>query len=361
MTATVTKAGPYYSSGSISFSSLRTNFKESGTGEIKASELRRNSTITNTNPIVPDATENSNISISSNLKLSQFRNSIKYYYITQSGTELNFNISSQSWNGNLTKNILKTMYINGTCGSNSTSNSASSFNSTAYNLTIDVSGAIYGCGGSGGTSATISGGSGGNALNIQSNNGNNIVVFVRGGANIYGGGGGGEKGVNGANGSSGTCTNFTSTQGCGSAPGCPGGYSEYSSSSGGCCQSTCVCWFRCCQRCVKWSQTRNCVQSYTVSGGIGGSGGDGGPGRGYNNLSGSLLGSSGANGTSNNGCGSTDGLKGENGGNGGDWGNNGGDTTNTGTGGLTGSAISGSNYSVIGTITSNTIKGRYNP
>lgn len=361
MSVAITKAGPYYSSGPISFSSLRSNFKELASGEIKASEIRRNTLSSNIDPIVPDCTENSNISTSSNLKLSQFRNSIKYYYITQTGTDVNFNINSQSWNDNLNKNIKKWMYINGICGSNSTSLSAASFNSTTYNLTIDVSGYIYGAGGSGGTSTTISGDSGGSALSVTSSGGNNIVVFVRSTAQIYGGGGGGEKGLKGSDGSAGTCYNSTTTSGCGSAPGCPGGYYETGTYGGGCCQSTCVCWFRCCERCVNWIQYRNCSQQYTVSGGIGGEGGNGGPGRGYNYQSGSLAGAGGSAGTSGNGCGSTDGLTGETGGSGGEWGKSGSNTNNTGNAGLPGRSILGSNYTVSGTLNSSTIKGFYLP
>jgi len=157
MTAAVTKAGPYYSTGSISFSSLRSNFKETSSGTISASELKRITSTSNTNPIVPDCTENrtsgplsNGISTENNLKLSQFRNSIKYYYITQTGTDLNFNIDSQSWNSNLNKNIVKKMYISGVCGSNSISNPAVLLNVEVYNLIIDVFGSILGAGGKGG-------------------------------------------------------------------------------------------------------------------------------------------------------------------------------------------------------------------
>lgn len=363
MTATVSTAGPYYSSGEISFSSLRSNFKEVTSGSIKASELRRKTATTDTDPIVPNATENSSISSSSNLSISQFRNSIKYYYITQTGTDVNFDIDAQSWNSNLNKNIRKWIYINGTTGSNSTSSEASSFNATAYNLTIDVSGGIYGAGGAAGNSSTISGGGGGNALSINSSDGNNIVVFVRETANIYGGGGGGEKGATGASGSSGTCTYYTTTSGCGGAPGCPGGYSEYNYSTGGCCQTYNYCCglFNCrCTACSKYQQYRYCIQQYSVPGAPGGAGGDGGLGQGYNQTK--TNGAGGAEGTTG-GCPSYGGSgnTGETGGNGGDWGSNGGNTTNTGTGGASGRAIAGSNYSVTGTISSTTIKGLYQP
>ena len=116
MSLTVSKT-ELFTSGSISFSSLRSSFKETSSGSISASELRRDTDVTETDPIVPDSTENRNsgtlsdgISTSNNLKLSQFRNSIKYYYITESGTEINFDIDNPTpvdWNTNLDKNINK--------------------------------------------------------------------------------------------------------------------------------------------------------------------------------------------------------------------------------------------------------------
>ena len=364
MTATVSKAGPYYASGSISFSSLRTNFKKSDSGSISASELRRNTTTSNTNPIVPDATENSSVSTNSNLALSQFRNTIKYYYITQTEIDLNFNIGTQSWNSNLTKNIRKWLYIDGTCGSNSVSSSASTFATTSYNLTIEVSGNIYGAGGDGGTLYTISGTNGGTALSITNPSGSNLVVNILSTANIYGGGGGGERGKVGADGSPGTCIDTTTTQGCGNRPACPSGYTETGAANGGCCQSYNYCCglFNCgCEACSQVTQYRYCRKEYAVSGGTGGQGGDGGPGRGYNNLTGSLSGSAGSPGGANNECGSTNGNTGENGGNGGDWGSFGTNTENTGNGGSAGKAINGSNYVISGVIGSSTLKGLYIP
>lgn len=364
MSSSVTKAGPYFSSGSISFSSLRNTFKEISSGSIKASELKRNTNTSETNPIVPDATENSSVSSSNDLKISQFRNTIKYYYITQTGTDENLDIDDDlSWNSNLNKTIKKWLYIQGILGSNTTSNAAADLDVSVCNLTIDVSGEIYGAGGSGGTSSTISGGNGGNALSINNSSGSNLVVNIQSNAKIYGGGGGGEKGATGADGSSGTCVNTTTTQGCGGKPGCPSGYVETGQWSGGCCQSYSYCCglFNCgCEACSQYLQGRYCRQEYTVSGGVGGEGGNGGPGRGYNNQSGSLDGAAGSAGGANNGCGSTDGATGETGGSGGEWAKSGGNTNNTGNGGAAGSAIVGSNYSVTGTINSDTVKGSYN-
>jgi len=373
MSATVTKEGPYYSSGAISFSSLRSNFKKSTSGNVKASELRRDTDVNNTDPIVPDCTENrttvsvspeQGISTSSDLRISQFRNSIKYYYITQTDTDENFDIGSQSWNSNLTKNVRKWMYIEGTTGSNSTSSAAASLTAAnAVNLTIDVSGEVYGAGGAGGTTSTISGGAGGPGLSVSSSGGLNIKVNVQSSGKIYGGGGGGERGLNGGPGSGGVCTGSTTTSGCGGAPGCPGGWSQTGEWGGNCCQTYCQwCgWSTCgCQPCSQWQKYRSCAYSNPTSAGTGGTGGDGGPGRGYNNLSGSLSGASGLNnGSDGGGCGSTRGPAGSDGGDGGDWGDAGDNTPNTGNGGPAGDAIIGSNYTVTGTLNSNTIQGNY--
>ena len=379
MAVATTKAGPYYSSGQISFSSLRSNFRAqqrkttSGGSEtfatdnasISASQLLRNTSTTNTNPTVPNATENSSIASSqSNWKTSQFRDSIKFFYITQSSTNTNFDMDDLAWNGNLNKNINKFLFVTGTCGSSSVSSVAASFNATAYNLTFDITGSILGAGGRGGGTSGApdpSGEGGGTAMSVSSSSGRNVVVLVRSGARIYGGGGGGERGAQGANGGGGRCYNETTTSGCGSAPGCPGGYSDRGTWGGGCCQSTCDWCWGCCQRCVNYTQYRRCVQEYNTSGGTGGAGGTGGPGRGYNNQSGSLAGAGGSAGSGGGGCGAQSGQTGETGGAGGDWATSGANTNNSGNGGGGARAISGSNYSVSGTINSSTVKGAYNP
>jgi len=372
MAVAVSKAGPYYSSGEIKFSSLRSNFRAqvrkttsggsetfvSDTAAISASNLRRNTTTTTTNPIVPDAVENGSISTSSNLKLSQFRNSIKYYYISQSGTDTNLDIDALTWNGNLGRNINKFMFIDGTCGSSSVTSAAAEFAATAYNLTLDVYGDILGAGGRGGGTSgapAISGESGGNALAMSSSGGNNIVVLVRSTARIYGGGGGGEKGNKGADGTGGLCRETTRVQsGCqqGNTANCPGGWNQYNSGNW-CCE-----WRRGCNANIWWKE---CERYYSTSAGVGGAGGNGGPGRGYNYQSGSLSGAAGSSGTSGGGCGSTSGQTGETGGSGGDWATYGTGTSNSGSAGSAARAISGSNYSVTGIIDSSTVKGAYNP
>ena len=391
MAVSVSKAGPYYTgTSSISFSSLRSNFRaqvkrtssggsesfNSDTSSISASDLLRITSTSNTNPVVPNATENANIVTSqSNWSASHFRNSIKFYYvILPSGdTVENFDIDSQSWNSNLNKNVNKIMFIDGTCGSTNVTNSAATFNATAHNFTIDVSGSILGAGGKGGgrTGApAISGQDGGDALSVTSSSGNNVVVNVKSGAQIYGGGGGGEKGKTGSNGSSATCKRSQYfQQACqqGSFIQCPSGWNQTSSGQN-CCE-----WKRGCYANNWW---RWCEETISTSTPQGGAGGNGGNGRGYNNPPNivgifsfdiSRLGGTGGpqscpscpGGYSQSGgsCSSA----GDDGGLGGDWGSDGGNTTNTGNGGDSGDAINGSNYSVTGTITTSTVKGDYNP
>lgn len=370
MSATVTKAGPYYSSGSISFASLRSNFRAqqpdgsfaSDTLPLRASELRRITTASNTTPTVPDATENANISTLNNLSISQFRNSIKYYFITQTGTDATssgvpgFNIGTQSWNSNLNKNIRKYMYLNGTIGSTTTSQYAAFLQAETHNLQITVSGGVYGAGGSAGTSGNVSGGNGGPAMYVQST-GSQVIVNVNGGCNIYGGGGGGEKGSTGSSGSNGTCfsiSEYTTGRICGGCPGCGGDEQINCRDVGGC-------------NCGKGGCSARFYQSdcrrytpYSVPGAPGGEGGNGGVGQGYGQSR--TNGSGGAAGTPG-GCPSYGGSgdTGETGGNGGDWGSNGGNTSNSGSGGGAGRAITGSNYSVTGSINSATIRGAYQP
>lgn len=384
MAVSVAKAGPYYSSGAISFSSLRSNFRAQSrrqssdgsesfatdTAQIKASQLLRVTSTTNTNPIVPDATENANITTTqSNWQASDFRDSIKFYYVIlpSSDEETNFDIDSQSWNSNLDKNINKVAFIDGICGSNAPASRAARFVATAHNLTIDVYGSILGAGGAGGTSSTISGGDGGDALRVVTD-GNNVVVNVRSTGKIYGGGGGGEKGTTGDPGSDGKCVETSTQSGCGGAPGCPGGYSQTGTGSGGCCQtySYCCGLFNCgCVACSQYQQYRYCKKETTVNGGPGGEGGDGRHGRGYDYQTGSLSAIDGSSGGGYGGCGGSwspqpsNGDDGNPGGKGGNWSKPGGNTTNTGSGGSGGDAIVGSNYSVTGSTGTSNIKGGY--
>jgi hypothetical protein len=110
------------------------------------------------------------------------------------------------------------------------------------------------------------------------------------------------------------------------------------------------------------------VKSQSTGTPEGGAGGNGGPGRGYNYQSGSLDGVGGGGnscpscpGGYNNLSGGSCSSSGETGAAGGEWATVGENTTNSGNGGGVGRAITGSNYSVSGTINSSTVKGAYNP
>ena len=380
MAVSVSKAGPYYTSGPIKFSDLRRDFRyqvrketsggsetfNTDNGAVSASSLLRNIITTETNPIVPDCQENSVSgplgtgvpSSQSNWKISSFRNTIKYYYVTLPSSDdvENFDISAQDWNSNLDKNINKFVFIDGICGSTSSSPSAS-FNGEAYNLMLDVYGSILGYGGVGGTSSIISGENGGDALSVTSS-GNSVSIYVRNGSRIYAGGGGGEKGVNGSPGNGGTCYNEYIYQYCAGSPNssCPSGGSYQGTRRPGCCRSTMG------GGCVESVYQNICVTTSSTSGGSAGTGGDGGNGRGYNwQEPNTIDGTAGTNGGSGGGCGATNGTAGSPGGDGGEWALSGENTTNSGDGGSPGRSIFGSNYSVSGTINADTVKGQYNP
>ena len=215
MAISTTKAGPYYASGAISFSSLRTNFKatdidgtvSANTSPISASQLKRITSQSDTDPIVPDATENTQISTGNNLSISQFRNSVKYYKASQTATDINLNISTQAWNTNLSKNIKKKVSIVGTIGSSDTNIPALLTTSGEHcNLEIVVTGTgkVIGAGGTAGTANGGSGGNGGTAMNLLNTLAASVIkITVVSGANIYGGGGGGGAGTVGGIGGTG--------------------------------------------------------------------------------------------------------------------------------------------------------------
>ena len=371
-------ATQYFGSGAISFSAMRSTFRlNNPTGTISASELLRNTDVTNTDPILPDATENSDVATSTNWKTSQIRDSIKFYNVTQpSGdTNINLDIDGLAWNSNLNKNIVKKMNIQGTCGSNSTGTAAALMDDTAHNLTIDVSGDIFGCGALAVTDDNNPDGlDGGDALDVITS-GNNVKVNVQSTARIYAGGGGGEHGTEGATGQSGTCFNYifgTVASGCGFCGDCSNlgaGYENYGgcANAGGCNCGGWWFWSGCSSTQLTTAECRK-QDPIPVAGGTGGAGGDGGRGRGYNYQSGTLLGINGLDGSAFVGCGGFTGTitnggtggNGETGGTGGDWGENGANTADTGDGGTAGKAIDRStNVSVSGIINSNTIKGIY--
>lgn len=404
MGVSVVKYGPYFSSGSISFEQLRSYFGETNSGIIRASDLRRNTNIQEENPIVPDSTENEQISTGSNLKLSQFRNSVKRYIAVQSGTDDNSSYPGEpgfrmgrldssgrgiDWcgggyygrdgqggglTGNLTKNIQKTVRITGTCGSVRAGLPAAQLSPVVvvYNVLIDVSGSILGYGGLGGYDSrgypygNQSGENGGTALNLGSIGYKN-KVNVGSSSRIYGGGGGGEQGKNGERGSQGTCIRDYANQQCGGNAGCNQGGSVISTYGGNCCQSYCVGWPVCKERCSKYLSGVICRISQPSTVPIQGIGGRGGNGQGYNqSRSNGQDGSAGTCPTCSGGFtlqGGSCATAGGRGGDGGDWGSDGGETPGQRSRGLAGAAItrdaaqSLDTYKLYGTVNGNTVRG----
>ena len=224
---TVTKtATAHFTSGEIKFSTLRDTFIEPNrtSGSVKASELFRNTDTDRYMPSVPDATENDNIagndysvqSHGSNLSLSGFRNSIKEYKFTQTGTDTKLEIDELAWNNNLSKNIMKTFIVNGTIGSDDPSVPAASVDGEIYNLIIDIgnTGKILGASGVGGVYGTNSGkgGDGGTALYARSTATNTdpefyhtrfVKVLLTPSSELFAGGGGGGAGPKGGTGNNG--------------------------------------------------------------------------------------------------------------------------------------------------------------
>ena len=151
MAITVSKDGLYFPSGTnnIKWSELRDTFKRNApsepqqngalgtiiSGAISASDLLRETDRSNTNPYVPDCTQNADVGSSTNWKVSQMRDTIKYYWVTINGTNDDFDIDqSASWNTNLNKTIVKRLYIDGDCGTNSTSQYAAPVSYTQLTL-----------------------------------------------------------------------------------------------------------------------------------------------------------------------------------------------------------------------------------
>ena len=407
MPLTASKTGPFFASGSISFSALRTNFKETASGSVKASELLRTTDVGIANPIVPDATENSNIGTSSgNWSLSQFRNSIKYYNLTQGSADidLNLNISDDSasgWNGNLGKTIKKVCTLQGTCGSTNGLPAASlgtvATAKAAYNLRVEVRGGIYGTGG------VPQGGNGGTGLLINTAGQGSVIVYTTSTASVYGGGGGGGRGGTGGYGGDGsyqyTVQNTVQVGGAGARTGgayyqlcqnaCRNAYGGSASCNSQCYKTFgqggcgCTCYSneqsgdgqcQCCQ-----AQVSSTLTAYTY-GGAGGTGDLGGYGRGYQQAIGG--GVAGGNGQPSTGTGAGAGGSGGTSGAGGDWGTNasGGSTGNTGQdgnisqapsfgqsngpqsgtdGGFGGAAVGGSGFTVDPTSILSAFKGSY--
>ena len=251
---------PLFESGEIKFSDLRGTFTNK-TNKITASELFRNTNNNEPNPKVPDATENANIagndysvqSHGTDLSLLGFRNCIKTYDIKQESDQIdtNINLTTQTWNSNLSKNIPKSFIVEGTIGSTNPINPALTLSGVVRNFTIDLTGdgKIQGAGGGGGDISVNYGSSdtrrtgyvagdgqdGGEALYINTNapdpDTKTIKIKLVSGSQLYAGGGGGGMGYRGGNGGTGA-TVYGMNGGSGGMGGNPGnggvgqGYSQ---------------------------------------------------------------------------------------------------------------------------------------
>jgi hypothetical protein len=171
----------------IKFSQLRREFKtisprttfsgsddHSGdTGSVSASQLLRNTSLSESDPVVPDVDENSNIvTTSSDWNISGFKNAIKYYYLNQTDIDDNdgeervgFSVTDPSvnsvysgtdflsWRESVSKNIFKKAFIDGVVGSISTTKEALSIGNDILdinNLVISIGGSVFGSSGLGG-------------------------------------------------------------------------------------------------------------------------------------------------------------------------------------------------------------------
>lgn len=189
-------ATTYFNTGTISARALQTNFG-GNSNDVRFSTYRRNTNQDDTNPIIPDADENSDISSGNNLSTLTFRGTVKELNATQSGNDTNLSIDTSTiWGSNLNKNVIKNLSITGRIIASANTTPAASLNAEVYNLKVDVSGQIYGEGGNvsitkGGTALYL------NNTTTRSGASRNIDITVNSTGRIWAGGGVGSRGANG--------------------------------------------------------------------------------------------------------------------------------------------------------------------
>ena len=369
MAVTQTTQGPFFAgAGPISWSDLREQFRaanidgtfDNDNNPISVSELYRITDLTNTDPNVPDCTENrvNPIPTTGTFPISRMRNSIKYWFITQTGNDSNLDLDNQTYNSNLNRNIRKRLRIEGTVSSTNTGAPAATFDAQATNVRIEVreNGRILGAGGAAGNRPNGVGGDAGDAITVNSTGGNNNIIDLNNTANVWGGGGGGDGGADGTRtdnslrfyGGSSTsfvqcvpvgrgvrcftvCRNDGGALSCASrapagttgTPGCQGGYNPPGCACGSCIASV------------------NTTVSTQGTNGV--------AGRGFNNQTNGLAATAPVNGGSAT-----------SGGDGGDWGQAGNGPGNVaGGGGAGGSSIGGggANFTITGTQNGTTLRG----
>lgn len=392
----------FVGNGAISWSEMRTNFN-GPSGAIRFSDYYRNTDPEETNPIVPDATENvmqgyyppSGNAFTNPLSAGDFRGSIDEYFVTlNSGTtEEQTDVDQLGWNSNLSKNVPKQFRVEGVAASDDNGanegDAALQFKASARNLEFRISGQVYGARGTGGSANCGSGSRGGDAIFLDniapnSNASGRAKVVIAGNANarIWGGGGGGGAGNAGNTGPQLSC-NFNSSynktvyNGGSTTPqrGCNAGYCPNTRTvngvTGNLTSQNCFGQGgqrgRCRRRMERGQQCVNVYKrackyshNYKVPGGSGGNGGNGGNGQGWggNNLVAANNGNSGGSGNNNTCFGQNSvGNPGNSGAAGGQAGSKGGNSC--GNGGPAGRAVyknNGNNYTVSGG-SSNKLKG----
>ena len=134
---------------------MRTNFN-GPSGAIRFSDYFRNTDTNETNPIVPDATENVmqgylfQGGAFQPLSAGDFRGSIDEYFVTlNSGTtEEQTDVDQLGWNSNLSKNVPKQFRVEGVAASDDNGanegDAALQFKASARNLEFRISGQVYG-------------------------------------------------------------------------------------------------------------------------------------------------------------------------------------------------------------------------
>lgn len=223
---------PIPSSGSVSFSQLRSKLKETTTGSVSFSSFRRGA------GIVPNSSANMGVPTSGQISLSQMRGVFSYVSTTVTNTEVNLNTNAL-FGSEYTYNIQKRLIVNGYIISQTPSTPALTVNSgTPSQLQINVQGGgIFGSRGAGGGANGGAGQSGGTAF--VNNAGASFVALSGSTTNIKGGGGGGggggrggQEGGEGANYQGRCCGWFCPSQGCGDCNRGVGGGSDAGGAGG---------------------------------------------------------------------------------------------------------------------------------
>lgn len=205
MAVNATHSTFFNGNSAISFRALQQKFG-GNSKNVKFSKYKRDTSLNNANPTVPDATENASIpTTNDNLTASDYRGSIKQYVLIQSGTDVNLTFhrnavsaTTHHWNNNLEKNVIKILKVRGTVIAGSVSRYALKFDGTGYNLSVNISGTVAGFRGTGAAAGSDGdGGNGGNAFyvyNSADTSYNTAIFHARINGVVAGGGGGGGAG-----------------------------------------------------------------------------------------------------------------------------------------------------------------------